>query len=154
MGKLRGPGTGVLLRSPGLYWRPRGVPVNAFRGSGWLGCGRRRGISAAASSPAAGPGLKSSEGRALGRGRRARGESWGSGGAISGVVEVRGAVEGRVRGGAEPLRRRGRLECVARVRAAADGRRSVGEAGDPFIGLRRRSWACVPQRERPPGISA
>ena len=99
-------------------------------------------------------GVESGACRALGRGRRARGETWGSDGAISGVVEARGAVEGRVRGGAEPLRRRGRLECVARVRAAADGRRSVGEAGDPFIGLRRRSWACVPQRERPPGISA
>ena len=65
--------------------------------------------------PAVVLGVESGACRALGRGRRARGETWGSGGAISGVVEARGAVEGRVRGGAELLRRRGRVEGVARV---------------------------------------
>ena len=48
--------------------------------------------------PAVVLGVESGACRALGRGRRARGETWGSDGAISGVVEARGAVEGRVRG--------------------------------------------------------
>ena len=50
--------------------------------------------------PAVVLGVESGACRALGRGRRARGVSWGSGGAMLGVVEARGAVEGRGRGGA------------------------------------------------------